>query len=131
MTNVGCLSFVRIVSVVGAAFLPACAQVSPPEPQDGVTDVSISGLAFEPRSVTIRAGESVRWTNLESVPISHSSTSGEPGDPDGVWDSGTLSPGESFSETFDEPGEFIYYCRFHPNVPAMVGAKVIVEEDTP
>lgn len=120
--NLLCMAFLP-----GAAFVLGCMQALPPEPQEGVTDVSISGLAFHPRSVTIQAGESVRWTNLETFGIPHTSTSGEPGAPDGIWDSGTLSAGESFTQTFDEPGEYVYYCSFHPTVPAMVGATVVVE----
>jgi len=127
MRNLRSRNLMRIAFTLGSASLIGCmTPPEPPDPQDGVTDVSIHGLAFDPRSVIIKVGESVRWTNLEAV-IPHTSTSGEPGDPDGLWDSGTLSSGESFMQTFDEPGEFVYYCTFHPTVPAMVGAKVIVE----
>jgi len=125
MTKSRSVSLMRVMSCLGAVFLAGCPSVTPPEPQEGVADVLIINLAFDPRDVTIRVGESVRWTNLEIIP--HTSTSGEPGAPDDLWESGTLSRGESFTQAFDEPGEFIYYCRFHPNVPAMVGATVIVE----
>jgi len=127
MKNLQLWSLIRIAFVVGSVLAWGCTNPTElPEPEDGVTDVAIEGLGFNPRSVTIQVGESVRWTNLEAF-IPHTSTSGEPGDPDGLWDSGTLSSGESFTQTFDEPGEFVYYCTFHPTVPAMVGAMVIVE----
>jgi len=55
--------------------------------------------------------------------------SGDPtdGDTGDLWDSGDLSPGESFVQQFDEAGEFIYFCKHHPSVAAMRGAKVIVQ----
>lgn len=108
--------------------LTGCTQPTPPEPQEGVTDVAIQGIAFVPKDVTISVGESIRWTNLEPAPIAHTTTSGAPGDADAgsIWDSGTLNPGESFTRSFDEPETFIYFCDFHPAIPAMIGARVIV-----
>jgi len=104
-----------------------CASPVAPEPQEGVTDVAIRNLAFTPKEVTIKVGERVRWTNLESL-ILHTSTSGAPGAADGLWNSGTLSSGESFTtEPFGEAGEFVYYCIHHPNTAAMRNAMVIVE----
>lgn len=99
------------------------------EPEEGVTDVTMQGIAFVPKEVTIQAGESVRWTNLESLPIVHTTTSGDPTDGNAgeLWDSGNLSPGESFVRQFDEPGEFEYFCIPHQDDPAMRNARVIVE----
>ena len=106
-----------------------CAAPPAPQPEEGVTDVAMQGLAFVPKEVTIKVGESVRWTNREAAPILHTATSGDPagGNAGDLWDSGDLSPGESFVRQFDEAGEFIYFCRHHPNTAAMRGAKVIVQ----
>jgi len=117
------------VGVVAVWFaLAGCAQPATPTPQQGVTDVSLKGIAFVQKEITIRVGESVRWTNMEGVPISHTTTSGNPGDADSgsKWASGTLRQGESFTHRFDEVGDFVYYCEFHPSVPAMRDARVIV-----
>lgn len=103
----------------------ACVPLAAPAPQEGVTDVLMQNIAFVPNQVTIRAGQSVRWTNVD--PVIHTTTSGNPGDPDvgSLWDSGNMNPGESFTHQFDEPGEFIYFCEVHPNI--MRNARVIVE----
>lgn len=97
-----------------------------PEPQPGVTDVAMRNIAFDPAEVTIKKGESVRWTNLDLVP--HTSTSGNPEDADAgtVWDSPQLGRAQSFTRRFDEAGAFVYFCRVHPTM--MRDAKVTVVE---
>jgi len=108
--------------------LRACTPVTPPTPEEGVTDVRMQNLAFTPKEVTIKVGERVRWTNLESGPILHTSTSGTPSAADGLWASGTLSPGDAFTtDPFEEAGEFVYFCEIHSTLAAMRDAKVIVE----
>lgn len=124
----------RSATVLGAivfvAYASSCAMPEAPAPEAGVTDVSMEGIAFVPKSVTIRVGERVRWTNLEAVAIGHTTTSGDPGDADAgdLWDSGLLSPGESFTHQFNEAGTFAYFCVPHQNSSAMRDAVVIVEE---
>ncbi|MCO6439336.1 MAG: hypothetical protein J5J06_19780 [Phycisphaerae bacterium] len=105
-----------------------CAPPAAPEPVEGTTDVSMQGIAFVPKEVTIKVGERVRWTNRESLPIVHTSTSGDPSDGNAgdLWDSGNLSPGESFVRQFGEVGEFEYFCIPHQTMQAMRRAKVIV-----
>lgn len=119
---------VRICVLLLVVALAGCAQPTLPEPQDGVTEVRAEGIAFVPKEVTIRVGESVRWTNTEPLAILHTTTSGNPGDADAgvLWDSDTLRQGESFTHRFDEVGDFVYFCEFHPTVPAMRDARVIV-----
>ncbi len=118
----------RVGAVAVGLMLAGCSQPATPAPQDGVTEVSLKGIAFVPKEITIRVGESVRWTNMEGLSISHTTTSGNPGDADSgaIWASGTLRPSESFTHRFDEAGSFVYYCEFHPSVPAMRDARVIV-----
>ncbi len=43
---------------------------------------------------------------------------------DPLWDSGVLTPGESFSYTFDTPGTYVYRCDFHP---VTMGAVIVVQ----
>lgn len=49
----------------------------------------------------------VRITNEDAV--THTWTSD-----DGVFDSGELSPGDTFEFTFQEPGEYTFFCSIHP-----------------
>ncbi|HBZ02173.1 MAG TPA: hypothetical protein DEO84_12725 [candidate division Zixibacteria bacterium] len=68
--------------------------------------INITGLAFVPGNQTITQGDTIRWTNLDGV--SHSSTSDN-----GVWDSGTINPSQSYSRVFATTGTFPYHCVFH------------------
>ncbi|MCF3102514.1 cupredoxin domain-containing protein [Streptomyces roseoverticillatus] len=81
------------------------------------TTVVIEGFEFVPASVTIHAGDSVRWVNKDND--EHTTTSDEPGG----WDSGAIPPGSSFTQSFGTPGTFPYHCDFHSSLTG----KVVVE----
>ncbi|MEU8551252.1 cupredoxin domain-containing protein [Streptomyces roseoverticillatus] len=80
------------------------------------TTVVIEGFEFVPASVTIHAGDSVRWVNKDND--EHTSTSDEPG-----WDSGIIPPGSTFTQVFGTPGTFGYHCDLHSSLTG----KVVVE----
>ncbi len=80
---------------------------------DAVT-VEISGFAYAPASVTIPVGGSVTWTNLDSAP--HTATAR---DRDALQ-SGRLNQGDSFTQTFDTPGTYEYFCEFHGGMQGVV-----------
>jgi plastocyanin len=67
--------------------------------------------------LTVKAGTTVTWTN-EDPGMMHTVTSA-----DELFDSGFLEEGASLSYTFDEPGEYEYFCGPHP----WMRAKIIVE----
>lgn len=85
----------------------------PPLPSFGgptiITDIANLKLS----DVTVPVGTIVLWTQLDA--ISHTTTSGTPGDPTGLWDSGVLVRGQTFSHTFTEEGSFPYFCQIHPD----------------
>ena len=82
-------------------------------------------LVFSPSSVTIHPGDQVRWTWSSS---GHSTTSGSPGQPNGIWDSGIRNQGATFTRTFSNAGTFPYYCVPHGGCCAMVGTVSVVSE---
>ena len=67
---------------------------------------------YLPYQIEISTGETVIWDNIDSA--AHTVTSGMPGSPDGVFDSGMVLSGGTFEFTFTEPGEYDYYCMVHP-----------------
>jgi plastocyanin len=80
--------------------------------------VAIIGFAFEPQQLEVPVGSIVHWTNEDSA--THTATS-----EDGVWDTGSLSQGDTASFTFDEPGDYPYICDLHPS--SMTGMIHVVE----
>jgi len=74
---------------------------------------------FIPSPVNIAIGDTVTWVNDDTA--AHTATSGSAADgPDGNWDSSLVISGSSFSNTFDEAGEFPYFCMVHPWMTGMV-----------
>ena len=56
--------------------------------------------------ITIDAGAELTWTSSDDAP--HTATAD-----DGSFDTGTLKRGDEAHVSFDEPGTYTYYCRFH------------------
>ena len=71
--------------------------------------IQIQNFAFAPAAITIAAGDTVVFTNLDSAPHTASADGG-------VWDTGRLDQGGSVSITFSSPASFTYFCAFHPNM---------------
>jgi plastocyanin len=80
---------------------------------DGGGDVAIVDFAFQPSALIVGAGETVEWTNLGNAPHTVDSNTG-------LFESGDLGPGGTYSYTFDENGVFPYHCDIHPNMHGMV-----------
>jgi len=98
----------RFVLTVSTCIIAACFV---PQARATTFDVSISGFAFNPPNITIRKGDTVRWTN--SDPISHTATSGSACTPDGTFDTQLIAPNTSASAQFPDTGTFPYFCQVH------------------
>jgi plastocyanin len=93
--------------------------------------VGYNCMCYSPTSVTIHPGDTVRWNFSGGYYGSmHSSTSGTPGAPNGLWDSGLLEPGAVFTHIFNTAGTFPYYCTSHGQCCGMRGT-VTVTNPTP
>ena len=91
-------------------------------------DVGGDAPVFNPSTVTIQPGDTVKWT-WRSVGFSHSVTSGSNGTSDGLFDSGIHGEPFTFSFTFPNAGTFPYFCIPHRSM-GMVGY-VTVADSTP
>ncbi|MEX0784476.1 MAG: cupredoxin family copper-binding protein [Dehalococcoidia bacterium] len=76
--------------------------------------VNISGLAFAPASVSVNVGDTVTWTNNDAG-IPHTVTADG-----GAFDSGNMTTGQSFAQTFSAAGTFAYHCNVHPTMTGTV-----------
>ena len=74
-----------------------------------VHSVNILDYTYEPDTTNVNAGDSVVWHNTSAY-YPHTTTSGTSGVPDGLWDSGTLNPGQSYARMFTEAGSREQRC---------------------
>jgi hypothetical protein len=77
----------------------------------GLQGVQITGFAFSPPTLSVAAGTTVRWTNMDPDAHTSTSTSVPP-----VWNSGSLAQNQFFQWTFNTPGSYPYFCAFHPTM---------------
>jgi amicyanin len=79
--------------------------------------VLIDGFKYEPQELIISAGGTVTWINKDSV--QHTVTSNEGGE----LNSTLLAQDEIYEYTFNQAGEYSYYCIPHP---FMTGKIIVV-----
>ncbi|MFC1951732.1 hypothetical protein ACFLYI_01645 [Chloroflexota bacterium] len=99
------------VAIEGYTFNPA---ILPPPP---LAPSSLPPNAPAPAPApNLPVGVTIVWYNNDSV--DHTITARN-----NLFDSGSLSPSDTFRYTFAQPGELEYYCKIHPS---MVG-KITIE----
>jgi len=82
-------------------------------------EVKIDNFTFSPQQITVKAGDTVTWTNRDDIP--HTVTSKTM-----AFRSKAMDTDDKFSFTFTTPGAYAYFCSLHPH---MTGS-VVVEAST-
>jgi amicyanin len=85
--------------------------------QSGENQVIIANYQFIPQNITVEAGTTVTWINMDMVGHNIESGSHENQEDENTheeFESPILGHMQSFSYTFSEPGEYIYHCDPHP-----------------
>ena len=88
----------------------------------GGAQVGMQNIQFDPRDITVKAGETITFTNDEAVPHDVHKTSG-PGDDFSSGDTGGMQEGDTFELKLDQPGKYDYVCKVH--APGMAGSREI------
>ena len=78
--------------------------------------VTISNSRFDNVELRVEPGTTVTFVNTD--PFAHTITSVDESPVE--FDSGDLGQDQVFEFTFDEPGEYAYFCRIHPTMRAVV-----------
>jgi plastocyanin len=85
-----------------------------PTPAPMIHDVSMQDNIFVPADITIKVGDTVRWTNNGS--LNHTAQD----DDDTIFNSNSeyplptgMEPGDMFEFTFNSEAEIGYFCIFH------------------
>ena len=78
---------------------------------------------YNPSPLNVAVGGTVLWINNDNA--AHTVTEGNPSGntPSNGFDSGILSPGQTFKHAFDKPGTVGYFCRLHPFMLGQVMVK--------
>lgn len=115
---------IAVIAVIGfgiyyIASKPAPAPVIPVSnnPTASTTEnipITIKNFSFNPPTLTVKTGTKVTWVNNDSVTHTVTADSGN------LFDSKTLSPGQSFSFIFIDIGSANYLCTIHPTMEGEV-----------
>ena len=109
-----------LVAAVAAAtiFLSASAKAAD-------AGVKIDNFTFDPPVLTVKAGTTVTWKNVDDIP--HTVTSGTRG----LFKSKALDTEDSFSFTFKDAGTFDYFCSLHPHMTGTIQVEAAASEVLP
>jgi plastocyanin len=68
---------------------------------------------YSPANISINVGDTVEWPNVDTA--AHTVTSGSPAEgPTQIFDSSLLMADATYAFTFEEAGEYDYFCMVHP-----------------
>jgi plastocyanin len=98
---------------VAALTLAAAAGVQSANAQASGNTIVIKNFDYSPMTMTVTHGTTVTWKNLDDEP--HTVTSA-----DGLFRSGALDAGDSYTFKFDKPGTYKYLCSVHPKMRAEI-----------
>jgi plastocyanin len=87
----------------------------------GGAQVTMKNIQFHPGNVTIKAGQTVTWTNDEGV--AHDVDGSGGGTKFTSGPTGGMMQGDTFKFTFKKPGKYDYVCRVH--APGMHGTVTV------
>lgn len=73
--------------------------------------VNIRGSAFDPAVLKVKQGTTITWINNDSVPHQIKAS---------PFSSDSLKKGQSFSYTFNNVGNFDYFCSIHPQMKGLI-----------
>ncbi len=82
-----------------------------PADQGKIVEVAIEDFSFNPASVEIVTGDTVRWTNMDST----AHTVKGP-----TFESKVLEKGNTYEFLFTEAGTYNYDCSIHPSMKGTV-----------
>lgn len=91
--------------------MPTVSPIKAPAPV--TQNVTIQNFAFSQKSITLKKGDMVMWTNKDSAPHTVTGESGGLSSP-------TLNANGTYSFIFNNAGTFNYHCAFHPSMTGTI-----------
>ena len=114
-----------VAAALGAASAPLAAPLVLPvlaqQAQAGA--ISIDNFTFSPPKLTVKAGTTVTWKNMDDIPHTVAAVNKQ-------FKSKTLDTDDSYSFTFTTPGSYEYFCSLHPHMTGSVVVEAAAGENT-
>jgi plastocyanin len=114
------LSFMLLLAACAPAATPTPTSLpvnNPPASQETTTsngtNIAITNFAFNPADITVPAGTTIIWTNMDGV--AHTVVAD-----DGSWKSENIAQGDTYSHTFSQAGIYLYHCGVHPSMTGKI-----------
>lgn len=99
---------------VGSSMLMAALAIGLPAAHaQGPDEIVIKNFMFSPMSLTIKAGTTVTWKNMDGEPHSVVNDAG-------IFHSAALDQDDTYQFKFDKPGVYKVFCGIHPYMKATI-----------
>jgi plastocyanin len=105
------MNFVRTLALGAMVGLVAIAAASPLQAAE--IQMKIDNFTFNPQQITVKAGDTVTWTNHDDIPHTVTSKTGS-------FRSKALDTDDKFLFTFAAPGSYPYFCTLHPHMTGSI-----------
>jgi plastocyanin len=99
------------IGAIAALLAAGSGMASPAQAAD--IQVTIDNFSFTPQQITVKAGDTVTWSNRDDIPHTVTSTTK-------VFSSKALDTDDKFAFTFATPGSFSYFCALHPHMTGSI-----------
>jgi 3',5'-cyclic-AMP phosphodiesterase len=113
ITHVNYVAGNHTLAVVDSTLAMSSAARAGLENTADTTEVKIDNFAFTPKSLTVKVGATVTWTNRDDIPHVVLSTEKK-------FSSPVLDTDQAFSFRFQEPGSYPYFCKIHPTMTGTI-----------
>lgn len=99
---------------VGSGMLMAALVTGLPAAQaQEPNEIVIKNFMFSPMSLTVKAGTTVTWKNMDGEPHSIVNDAG-------IFHSAALDENDTYQFKFDKPGVYKVFCGIHPYMKATI-----------
>jgi plastocyanin len=105
------LILVLLAAASASGLVPEFDAAAAPGPV--VHEVRIEAVRFDPQELTVKAGDTIVWTNHDPFPHTASALGKQ-------FDSREIAAGHAWKYTARKKGVFAYACRLHPTMVGVV-----------
>ncbi len=123
ITHVDFVPGTHTLAVVDSSLAMTSVSQASLRPIATTTEVKIDNFSFTPKSMTVKAGTAVTWTNHDDIPHNVVSTQKK-------FSSPVLDTDQTFTYQFNDPGSFPYFCKIHPMMTGTIVVEAAASERT-